>query len=393
MAGLKSKGRVLVLEAVARAAVEVVRSFLRHGLDVYAAADRRWCAAFYVRGLRHRLRYPSVIDAPERFIEWLLDYLRSRPVETVLPLGDVGTELVARHQEEIRNHARLFIPPYDVFWVAHDKIKTNKAAVAVGVPVPRSWYPEEEGLDVVLREGSYPLIVKPSVGVGARGIVRVNSPGELERVWAAVHKSGRRVFVQEHIPLTGRQFVVDVLLDEKGRDVAVVASEKVRFFPVRGGASTLSRSLHCDHLCELTVKLLRSFGYYGVANVDYIEDPRDGVIKLLEINPRFGEMHAICAASGVDLAWLYYRLARGDDVDAVKRYQANRYLQFLPTDAMRFLRSSDRFRTKPAFVECFNRDVHHTLFAGSDFGPMMGYVLENIALLARPGQFLYRFWR
>ncbi|MCY2930924.1 MAG: ATP-grasp domain-containing protein [Planctomycetota bacterium] len=384
---------VLILEAHARAAVEAIRSFLRLGVRVVAASDKRLYAGRFVRGMQRRVQYPSVVHAPEAFVAWLLKYLATHPTTALFPLGDACVELIARNQEAIRRHTRLFMPPYERFETAFDKILTNKAAAAAGVPIPRCWYPDEEGLDAPIKAARFPVVVKPAVGVGARGIVRADTAQELEQVWSAALAGPCRSFVQEFVPLGGRQYVVDALLDESGRTVAAVASQKVRFFPPRGGASTLSRSVPPGDLCRVSEKLLQAIGYYGIANVDLIEDTRDGVNGVLEINPRFGEMHAICRVAGVDMIRLYWQLAMGEPAEPTRTYQTDRYLRFLPTDLMWFLASPDRFGAKPSFLECFGSQVENVLSAQGDYGPSLGYLLENLALLADPKALAYRFVR
>jgi predicted ATP-grasp superfamily ATP-dependent carboligase len=390
---MESADTILILEAGARAAIEAIRSFLRNGLNVTAGSDRRFCAGFFVRGLQNRVIYPSLEAGPALFIEWLLGYIKTNPVKMILPLGDSCVELVAEFQNDIRKHTLLYMPAYKNFMVAHDKIKANKAAERVGVAVPRCWYPDEDGLDAVLKSADFPVLVKPAVGVGARGIVRADTPAELEKAWAGTDGSDRRFFIQELIALTGRQYVIDILLDSDLRTVASVASQKVRFYPVKAGASTLSRSLKNQQLSDISARLLGSMGYYGIANIDLIEDPRDGIAKFLEINPRFGEMHAICNAVGIDMPMLLYRLACGETLEPIEDYPEDIYLRFLPTDLMWFLNRPDRFRTEPGFFKSFNSNVRHTLVEGTDFGPAIGYLLENLALLADPKKFAYRFIR
>ena len=356
-----------------------------------AASDRRCFAAGYVRGMRCHVKNPPLQEEPERFIKWLMSYLAGHSVSMLIPLGDAGTDLIARHQDEIRRYTRLYLPPYDRFLVAHDKIRTNQAAEKAGVAIPRCWYPGAGDVETVIREATWPVLVKPGIGVGARGIVRANTPEELRSAWVT---SQNGCFVQEMIPLTGSQYVVDILIDEQARTVAAVASKKVRFYPVSGGASTLSQTVHRPDLCDATERLLRAIGYHGVANVDFIEDPRDGVPKLLEINPRFGEMHGVCSAAGVDLPWLLYRAAHGEKLPYAATYPAGVSMRFSPTDLMWFLKSSDRFRAKPGFWESLmGNKVAHTLIQGSDFGPVVGYLLENLALLGDPKKFAYRFRR
>jgi predicted ATP-grasp superfamily ATP-dependent carboligase len=391
---LADQETVLVTDSGARAAIGIIRSLLAQGVNVTAASEHRLCASFKIRGLSQRQIHPSIEKSPQQFTDWLLDYLAKHQVKMLISLGDTGAELTAKYQDEIRKHTILYVPSYENFMIAYDKIKANKAAQQAGIATPRCWYPDEDGLDPALKSDYYPLLVKPAVGVGARGITRVDSPLELEKAWGQTKKTDTRFFVQERIPLTGKQYVVDVLMDCDLKTAAAVVSEKVRFYPIKAGASTLSRSISRPDLCQSCTKLLGSMGYFGIANVDLIEDPRDGEAKFLEINPRFGEMHAICTAVGVDLPTLLYNLACGKPLpQPVTDYPEDRYLRFLPTDLMWFLRSPDRFKTKPGFFRSFDSNVTHTLFENGDIGPLFGYAMENLALLFNPKKFAYRFVR
>jgi predicted ATP-grasp superfamily ATP-dependent carboligase len=388
-----AKPSVLVTESNARAAVAIIRSLLGHGIEVTAAADHRCCAGFFVGGLKRRILYPSLEANPNKFIDWLLNYLTKNPTEMLLPLGDAGVSLIAKHQDEIRKHTLLLLPDYNCFLTFHDKILANKAAERAGIPIPRCWYPDEVCLDSVFKSVTYPALIKPAFGVGARGIMRADSPYELELHWNRAIKTDSRMFIQELIPLTGRQYVVDILIDQQMRTIVAVASEKVRFYPIKRGASTLSKSIARLDICESAVKLMQSIGYYGIGNTDFIEDPRDKTAKFLEVNPRFGEMHAICSVAGIDLPYLLYRVTKGENVQPVCDYTEGKFLRFGPTDLMWFLRSRDRFNANPSFFKSFGKSVAGTLVAEKDYGPLIGYLLENIVMLANFKKFAYRFLR
>jgi predicted ATP-grasp superfamily ATP-dependent carboligase len=53
-------------------------------------------------------------------------------------------------------------------------------------------------------------------------------------------------------------------------------------------------------------KILTAMGYYGLAEVEFMRDPRDGVFKLLEINPRSWKWHTLAIKAGVDLPFMVY---------------------------------------------------------------------------------------
>ena len=54
-------------------------------------------------------------------------------------------------------------------------------------------------------------------------------------------------------------------------------------------------------------RFLSLIDYSGVGEVEFMRDPRDGVYKLLEVNPRFWGWHSLAIAAGIDLPYLWYR--------------------------------------------------------------------------------------
>ena len=48
------------------------------------------------------------------------------------------------------------------------------------------------------------------------------------------------------------------------------------------------------------------FGYYGLSQVEFKRDVRDGGFKLMEINPRLWQWHGLATACGVDLPRIAY---------------------------------------------------------------------------------------
>ena len=57
---------------------------------------------------------------------------------------------------------------------------------------------------------------------------------------------------------------------------------------------------------DAALRLLEAFGYYGLSQVEFKRDPRDGGFKLMEINPRLWQWHGLATACGVDLPRIAY---------------------------------------------------------------------------------------
>jgi predicted ATP-grasp superfamily ATP-dependent carboligase len=95
---------------------------------------------------------------------------------------------------------------------------------------------------------------------------------------------------------------------------------------------------------EVTVlgeRFLGAIQFDGLAEVEFKRDPRDGVLKLLDVNPRVWGWHSLCQRAGVDFPYLAYRLARGESVPASRAAIGVRWLRLstdLPTSVKQIAR-------------------------------------------------------
>jgi len=79
-----------------------------------------------------------------------------------------------------------------------------------------------------------------------------------------------------------------------------------------GKASTFVELVEVPEIRSLSLKLLDALGYYGLSEVEFKYDSRDGTFKLLEINPRTWKWHSIALLSGLNLPYLLYCDMNGD---------------------------------------------------------------------------------
>jgi predicted ATP-grasp superfamily ATP-dependent carboligase len=76
--------------------------------------------------------------------------------------------------------------------------------------------------------------------------------------------------------------------------------------PEFGRASTFVETVDLPELESMSVEFLRSIDFYGLAELEYKRDPRDGVLKLLDFNARCWGYHGLGARAGVDFPALLF---------------------------------------------------------------------------------------
>lgn len=380
--GHSLRSTVFVMEAQAKAALPVIECLARGGLRVVAGSEKRWNSGFYSRGCRARYVYPSPRSRKREFQEWLLSLVRRTPIEVLFPVGHYGALAVCEIQDEIRGHTRMIMPPLEVFMAGYAKIPTMKAALAAGVPIPDSWFPADAagGLDEVLPQISrWPVLIKPSVGVGARGIIWCRNPDEARERFDRIAGEFGACYLQDFVPPGGMQYKVDMLVDDTQRRLAGIVYGKTRMYPPDGGSSVLNYAADRPDILDFAHRMLVALRWTGFCDFDFVEDPRDGQVKLMEINPRFPESFHMGTSVGIDFPMMIYRLARGEPVEPVDGYPTDRYLRFLPGDLLWALRVDRRrlFSTWPSWFSFLDSRTAYQLCRAHDWGPIMGYFLEN----------------
>ena len=387
----KRRPNVFVLEVQNKAALPLIESAHAHWRRVYGGSWRKYCLGFYSRCVRRRVRYPSPIVDPDACLDFLLRYLSRGHVDVLLPTDDAMTDLVARHQDDIRRHTRLVLPPYEVFSVGRDKVLTLQAAARAGVAIPRTWYPHLRPLEEIAAEVEYPCLIKPGISAGARGIAPADGPEQLRQRFGEVERDFGRCFVQEYVPQTSGQYKVDAVIGRDGELLAGVVYNKLRYYPPTGGSSVFNQVVHRPDILASAVKLLREIGWFGFCDFDFITDPRDGVVKLMEINPRYPESFRATCVAGVDMTEIIYQLAHGRQPAPQLASKAGGYLRFLPGDTLWFLTSGDRFKHLGSWLSFFSPAVRYQVLSARDPGPFIGYLLENLRVMLDPRERATRF--
>jgi predicted ATP-grasp superfamily ATP-dependent carboligase len=305
--------------------------------------------------------------------------------------GDKPTDLLVRHKDLFTKHTCLPLVDFERYVNCRDKTKTMKIAQRIGVPTPKTYYPEEEPVAEIAKQLDYPVVLKPNTSDGARGISYPKDADELIRLYHATVANYGSCHIQEYIPHTGMQYKAELLFDGNSEVKAWCVYNKLRYYPPTGGSSTLNSTVHRKDILESGAKILKELKWFGMGDCDFIEDPRDGIPKLMEINPRFTRSIKICVAAGVDFPYLLYKTAVGETVPSVLDYQPGVFLRYLPADVAWFIKSKERFRTSPSFF-CFRgKNWTDEIISFRDPGPALAYLVSKVCSRFDDRQRRYHF--
>ena len=123
--------------------------------------------------------------------------------------------------------------------------------------------------------------------------------------------------VQEFVPGGGGCQFSSQRSAARGSLCQIVARRTRQFPPDFGRASTFVETVDEPGVIEASLEILAAMRATGLVELEYKRDPRTGVLKLLDVNPRAWGWHSVGARAGVDFPYLLWQLVHGNPVQKV----------------------------------------------------------------------------
>jgi D-aspartate ligase len=300
----------------------IVRSLGRRGIPICVVDDEHSISRFS-RYASFSAQVPDLRD-PDRAVETLLALgLRLDLKGWVLfPTRDELVAGFSRHRSVLSKFFRVPTPGWDSIQWMWDKRNTYQLANELKIPIPETWCPRgPEELDRIT--ASFPLAIKPAIkehfvyATKAKAW-RASDRSELRELFnrASEVTNPGEVLVQDLIPGNGSHQFSYCAFFKEGRAVGSMVTRRRRQHPHEfGRASTFVETIDLPALAALSQRFLRKIDYYGLVEVEYKLDPRDGQFKLLDVNARTWGYHSLGCCAGVDFPYLLYADQLGDTVD------------------------------------------------------------------------------
>ncbi|MBQ1372274.1 MAG: ATP-grasp domain-containing protein [Oscillospiraceae bacterium] len=302
---------VVITDGKYRSALAAARDLGRRGFRVVVTQTRaespgeppvfssRFAEGVWVEGSAAEPSYP------DRLLTLLSSY--DRPALFCVGAGTLN--VVASERARFAEEADFLIADSKVLDALNDKQQVHERALELELPVPRQYTGKPE---------RYPVILKPHCGekLGLKAAERytiARDEAQFQTQYAAMRRLDPEPIVQELIRGPGRG--VSLLLGRDSQLLGAICHRRLREYPMGGGPSTCCVSEYDAARIESACRLLQSFGFVGLAMVEFKGE------AILEVNPRIWGSFPLVSVSGSPLAEYYVRAAGGENVD----YQAADY--------------------------------------------------------------------
>jgi D-aspartate ligase len=274
----------------------VARSAGRMGIPVYGVYESRMEPAGLSRYNRGRLTTAHVAR-DEALMEALTAVSKRLGPTVLIPVDDASAVFVGDNADALRGRFLFPEQPTDLYRRLSSKREMHDLCLNLGIPTPASSFPRDEGeLGTLAEQAGLPLVLKqidgwlPSADPSAPSVLIAGSPRELLAGYRQMESPQRpNVMVQEYIPGgSDTIWIFNGYFDGDSRCLVGFTGRKLRQRGPHTGPATLGECVGNEDVAEATRKLAAEVGYRGIIDIGFRHDRRDGLYKLLDVNPRLG---------------------------------------------------------------------------------------------------------
>lgn len=378
---------ILLLEGQNGQAPSTARALHELDTKVYAIIEGRINAGYGSRYIDKKItcKHKDIYD--NEYKSLLFDFLSRQKIDVIIPLGDKSARFLSQNKQEIENtfHASCAVQDFPLFDLAQNKQKLMALCEKSHLPHPRTRKIEnnDASIDAAIDYVGFPAMLKPDVGMGARGIVLVNSREEIKEKIATTQSVYSTCTLQQFIRHTGIYYNVMLYRDADGKILNHTIMQIMRYFPLKGGTSSYCKTINDDYLVQICATVLERLNWVGFADFDIMQEQGTNDLKILEINPRIPASIHSAYVSGINFPRM---IVEGTLHLPVHTYQYNygKEVRFFGLDVMWFLFSPDRFKFKPSWFKFWGKNVFYQDGSLKDPFPMMMGCLEGVTKYLNP---------
>ena len=319
------------------------------------------------------------------YLELVKRVVADDKIDVIIPMGDLPAEFLSMHKTDFEGKTHFRSPGYEDFIRGYDKNQLMTLCKTKGYPHPLTIdlsevdYKDSPELDSF----PYPGLLKPNCTTGGRGMVLINSHEDLISFYPEIHAQYGECHLQRFIKAGGRQVKIQLYVDENGTLLQHSVLHKVRWYPVKGGASCCAVSIEDKRMVSICHQILRDIHWVGFADFDTIEDPDTKELLIMEINPRLPACIGAAIHAGIDWGNILVNEALGKSKEEYS-YKEGVALRHLGFDVLWFMKSPNRFKTTPSWFKFFGRKVHYQDFDFFDQKPFWAGTYHNLKKLSDP---------
>lgn len=310
--------------------------------------------------------------------------LRVEYYDIIIPISDNSVSLLSKNKSQIEQEYETVCacPDYNLFSVVEDKHKFMSFCDDFDIPHPKTIVLNSDNLQESSDYIGFPSLIKPDYSVGARGITRVNNYLELKSKYPITSNTFGSCTLQEYIDNDDYYYNVMLYRDKNGNFLGHTIIKILRKYPIDAGSSSYCVSVENNELLELCKDCLNKLNWIGMADFDVLQRLDNNEYRIIEINARVPASLRAASISGVNFPEIIVRDALGENVDTYN-YMPGKALRYIGIDIMWFLKSPNRFRSRPSWFKFLGKQLYYQDIYANDISTWWTWLICGISKLTK----------
>lgn len=300
--------------------------------------------------------------------------------DIVIPMGDAGVSFLSKHKSVIQKDFNIncACPEYHLFSIVENKQIFMTFCENNNIPHPKTIQLRSDNFEDCIDKIGFPSLIKPDFSVGSRGVTKVNNKDELEVNFPNIFKTYGSCTLQEYIDNNDYYYNVMLYRDQNGNYLGETIIKIVRKYPIQAGSSSYCVAVENNELLKVCKECLDKLAWVGMANIDVLQRLDNKEYKIIEINARVPASLRAAAISGVNFPEIIALDCIGEKVPNYN-YCPGKSLRYMGIDLMWFLKSPNRFSTKPCWFKFWGKDLYYQDIYANDISTWWTWFVRGLA--------------
>ncbi len=382
---------VVVLRSIDHGGLGIFRSLGRLGIPVYNVHSNPLAPAFFSRYCRGKFFWDKDASDEKSLIN-LVNVGRTIGKRSILiPTTDYAALFVADHADVLKEWFIFANQSAELVHSLYNKKEMFYLAKKLGIPTAETTFPQgREDVSTFLRHANFPIMLKGIDGellserAGQKMFIVRNTRELFEKYSQIEDPENPNLMLQEYIPGgDDTVWMFNGYFNQESECLFGLTGKKIRQFPPYRGSTSLGICLKNETVEKTTKEFMKAIDYKGILDIGYRYDARDGMYKVLDINPRIGVTFRLFVDDrGMDVARaLYLDLTGQPVIPGVPREGRKWFVEDLDLiSCLRYLR--DRKLTLKEWIRSFRGVEESAFFAPDDLLPALVICLSDIREIA-----------
>ncbi len=260
-------------------------------------------------------------DHPD-YIDWLLRVIKKHKIDFLIPGIEADMYKWIEHTDTInKSGAKVLLNSKNLIdlckdkWVFYNTLKEHLVSYAIETSL-------ETDFDLLVQKFGLPFLLKPRCGHGSKGIVKVDNSTAFLKYQKDI---GPTLMVQPIVGNDNEEYTTSAFCDGNGGFYAYMTLKRKLS---KDGFTEKAEVVELDTINEVLLNLCQLFHPLGPTNFQFRK--QNGILKLLEINPRISSSTSIRTKFGYNEALMavdYFLENKSIEQPVIKKGKAVRYIE------------------------------------------------------------------